>query len=116
MRAILKAAAATPSVQRIVVTSSFASVVDLNRRAPPYFTYTGDDWNPLTYEEAVDPASGAVVAYRGAKKFSELEAWEFVKTSKPHFDLVTLCPPMTFGPTCHPVDGVEHLNESNSGL
>lgn len=123
VQGILKAAAATPSVQRVVITSSFASVVDLDRRAPPYFTYTSDDWNPLTYEEAVDPSASAVVAYRGAKKFSELAAWDFVKAESgqqpgppPHFDLVTLCPPMTFGPVCHPVSRVEHLNESNSGL
>lgn len=116
VRAILKAAAATPSVQRVVITSSFAAVVDLHRQAPPYFTYTGADWNPLTYEEAVDPSSSAVVAYRGAKKFSELEAWDFARASRPHFDLVALCPPMTFGPVRHPVGGVEHLNESNAGL
>lgn len=116
MRSILAAAAATSTVQRVVITSSFASIVDVGRKGPPYFTYTGDDWNPLTYEEAVDPSSSAVIAYRGAKKFSELEAWEFVKVQKPHFDLVTLCPPMTFGPVCHPVDGVDNLNESNSGL
>lgn len=116
VKSILEAAAATPSVQRLVLTSSFASVVDINRKAPPYFTYTGDDWNPLTYEEAIDPSTDAVVAYRGSKKFAELEAWNFVKKEKPHFDLVTLCPPMTFGPMRHPVDTVRNLNESNSRL
>lgn len=116
MKSILEAAAATPSVRRIVLTSSFASVVDINRKAPPYFSYTGEDWNPLTYEEAIAPSTNAVVAYRGSKKFAELEAWNFVKEKKPRFDLVTLCPPMTFGPVRHPVAAVQNLNESNAEL
>ena len=91
-------------------------MLDLNRKAPPYFTYTGGDWNPLTYEEAAHPSTSAVVAYRGAKKFAELEAWNFVERGKCGFDLVALCPPMTFGPVVHPISGVEKLNESNSML
>lgn len=99
-----------------MITSSFAAILNLNRKAPPYFTYTAEDWNPLTYEEAIDPATDAVIAYRGSKKFAELEAWNFVKEKKPSFDITTLCPPMTFGPVVHPVSNVEHLNESNAML
>ncbi|KFA45563.1 hypothetical protein S40293_06601 [Stachybotrys chartarum IBT 40293] len=113
---ILEAAAASPKIKRVVLTSSFASVLDVNRKAPPYFTYTGEDWNPLSYEESIDPKTSAVVAYRGSKKFAELKAWEFVKERKPDFDLVTLCPPMTFGPVVHPVANVDALNESNKML
>ena len=97
----------------MVITSSFAAVLDINRKAPPFFTYTGKDWNPLSYEEAINPATSAVVAYRGSKKFAELEAWSFVKREKPKFDIVTLCPPMTFGPVVHPIRKVGDLNESN---
>ncbi|EXL68517.1 dihydroflavonol-4-reductase [Fusarium oxysporum f. sp. conglutinans race 2 54008] len=113
---ILKAAATSPKVKRIVITSSFASVLDAGRKAPPYFTYTGDDWNPLSYEESVDPETSAVIAYRGSKKFAELKAWDFIAKEKPSFDLVTLCPPMTFGPIRHPVTNVDALNESNKML
>lgn len=90
--------------------------MDLNRKGPPFFTYTAKDWNPLTYEEAADPATNSVVAYRGSKKFAELEAWGFLKNEKPKFDIVTLCPPMTFGPVVHPVRKVQELNESNAML
>ena len=112
----MDAAAATPSIKRVVVTSSFAAVLDVTRTAPPYFTYTGADWNPLTYKESVDPATSAVVAYRGSKKFAEQAAWDFVYIRKPGFDLVTLCPPMTFGPVVHPVADAASLNESNAAL
>ena len=116
VRAILSAAAATGKVKRVVLTSSFASVIDINRKAGPGFTYTGNHWNPLTYEEAAAPGTSAVVAYRGSKLYAEREAWQFVEQQKPSFDLVTLCPPMTFGPIAHPVDNPQQLNESNAKL
>ncbi|OHF03018.1 NAD dependent epimerase/dehydratase [Colletotrichum orchidophilum] len=116
VRSILEAAMTNPKVTRVVITSSFASVLDVNRTAPPYFTYTGEDWNPLTYEEASSPDTSAIVAYRASKKYAELAAWDFVTERNPHFDIVTLCPLMTFGPVVHPVSNVYKLNESNSML
>ena len=116
VKSVLAAAAKEPNITRIVLTSSFASVVDINRRAPPRFTYTGADWNPQTYDESIDKKSTPVVAYRGSKKFAELAAWDFIKSEKPQFDIVTLCPPMTFGPTVHPLNHISRLNESNSTL
>lgn len=73
-------------------------------------------WNPITYEESIAPNTPPHVAYRGAKKFSEKEAWEFIEREKPGFDLVTLCPPMTFGPVVHPIRAASQLNESNARL
>ncbi|KAL2827483.1 NAD(P)-binding protein [Aspergillus pseudoustus] len=123
VKAVFEAAASATNpvaIKRIVLTSSFASVIDVARNAQtplaPYFTYTGSDWNPLSYEEAAAPTTSAVVAYRGSKKFAERAAWEFITEKKPAFDLVALCPPMTFGPVVHPVDSVEKLNESNAML
>jgi nucleoside-diphosphate-sugar epimerase len=116
VKAILSAAAKTGKVQRVVLTSSFASVVDIARRAGPEFTYTAEHWNPLTYEEAIAPGTNAVVAYRGSKKFAELEACKFVQREKPSFDLVAFCPPMTFRPIVHPIESPEQLNESNARL
>ncbi|OCT51389.1 putative oxidoreductase [Cladophialophora carrionii] len=91
---VLKAAAQAPQIRRVVITSSFASVIDVDRKAPPHFTYTAADWNPLTYEVAADNNTSEVVAYRGSKKFAELAAWDFVHKEKPGFDIVTLCPPL----------------------
>ena len=90
--------------------------MDATRTSPPYFTYTAADWNPLTYAAAADPSTSAVIAYRGSKKFAELAAWDFVRDHQPHFDIATLCPPMTFGPVVHPVASIAQLNESNAML
>jgi nucleoside-diphosphate-sugar epimerase len=40
-------------------------------------------------------------------------AWEFIEKEKPNFDLVTLTPPMIYGPLRHSIDSVKELNESN---
>lgn len=115
-KSVLQAALSNPLIRRVVVTSSFASVIDINRQGPPHFTYTSTDWNPLTYDEAADNNSSPVVAYRGSKKFAELAAWEFMEKEQPQFDLVTLCPPMVFGPFVHPVKRLEDLSDSISKL
>lgn len=116
VRSVLEGAAKHPSIERVVITSSFASVLDANRKAPPRFTYTAEDWNPLSYEESTNRETPAVIAYRGSKKFAELEAWNFVKEKKPSFEITTLCPPMTFGPIRHPISKATQLNESNAML
>lgn len=90
--------------------------MDVNRKGPPYFVFTGEDWNPLTYEESIASTTPAHIAYRGAKKFAEKAAWDFVREQKPAFDLVTLCPSMTFGPIVHPVESLDKLNESTAML
>ncbi|PGH05507.1 hypothetical protein AJ80_08328 [Polytolypa hystricis UAMH7299] len=117
VKSILSASSKPEStVKCIMLTSSFTSVIDISKTPAPEFTYTGEHWNPLTYEEAANPDTSAVVAYWGSKKFAELAAWEFIKQHNPGFDLVTLCPPMTFGPVVHPVRSVAELNESNVTL
>jgi nucleoside-diphosphate-sugar epimerase len=116
VKAILSAAAKTGKVKRVVLTSSFASVIDVGKNVGPGFKYRASDWNPLSYDEACAPETSAVVAYRGSKKFAELEAWNFIEQEKPSFDLVTFCPPMTFGPVVHDVRNADELNESNANL
>ncbi|KAF2466080.1 NAD dependent epimerase/dehydratase [Lindgomyces ingoldianus] len=116
VKAILEASAASPNIKRVVITSSFASIMNADLKVPPRYTYTADDWNPLSYEESVAKETSAVIAYRGSKKFAELGAWNFVKERNPEFDIVTLCPPMTFGPIRHPVSNLAELNESNANL
>jgi hypothetical protein len=39
-----------------------------------------------------------------------------MEKEKPHFDLVTLCPPATFGPLRHSITSIASLNESNARL
>jgi nucleoside-diphosphate-sugar epimerase len=108
-----------PSVKRVIITSSCAAVVDFAGEAKksvdaPPKVYTEDDWNPSTWDEALVGDAG--FAYRASKKFAELAAWDFIKSEKPNFDLVTLTPPMVYGPLRHSVTGVKALNESTARI
>jgi hypothetical protein len=45
-----------------------------------------------------------------------LAAWSFIEEEKPNFDLVTLNPPMVYGPLRHSISGVDNLNESTARI
>lgn len=98
------------------MTSSFGAVLDMGRNERTPYTYSSRDWNPITYEEATAPDASAQDAYRGSKVFAEKEAWKFITTERPAFDLVTFCPSMVFGPVMGGFKSSEELNESNKLL
>jgi len=105
---ILKTASKVSSVKRVIITSSFAAIFDGSK--PSSYVYTEEDWNPITYEQAL--TADPVAAYCASKKLAEKAAFDFVRENKPHFDVVTLCPPMVFGPIVHHIDKLDELNES----
>lgn len=51
-------------------------------------------------------------AYRASKTLAERAAWKFVETEKPQFDIVTVQPPLIFGPVIHQVASPDSLNTS----
>lgn len=102
-----------PSVKRVVITSSFASIVNGNKGNNVGYKYSEKDWNPITEEEALaNPSSG----YRASKTFAEKAAWEFVEKEKPNFDIVTMCPPLVLGPVVHYLNSLDALNTSNQRI
>lgn len=121
-KSIYAAARKTPSVQRLLFTSSFAAVINPFRASfPDDFVYTSEDWNPITYEQAKTGDERA--GYRGGKKYAERWLWETIRADKEkegsqhNFDLVVICPPMVFGPVVHPLPGgLADLNDSNLQL
>ncbi|KAL2833330.1 hypothetical protein BDW59DRAFT_156832 [Aspergillus cavernicola] len=94
-----------PSVKRVVITSSFAAIV--NTASPPK-VYDETSWNPVTWDEAVADRS---LAYRGSKTFAEKVAWEFIEKESPGFDLVAINPPLVYGPNT-----LNSLNTSNQRI
>ena len=44
---------------------------------------------------------------------AERAAWDFVRSEHPSFDLVSLNPPLVFGPVAHHVPSLDKLNTSN---
>jgi len=113
-RNVVSSALKSSSLKRMTIVSSFASVVDLSKGARPGYTYTADDWNPVTEVEA---AKDGVWGYHASKTFAERAAWTMWREAnpKPAWDLVTFCPPMIYGPPIHEVhreNGIEGMNTS----
>ena len=95
--AVLKAACTLQTVKRVIHTSSFACILDAAAGPCPDRTYTAADWSPLTYNDGVT-APNAAAAYRSSKTAAERASWKFINSRVCGFDMVSLCPGMTFGP------------------
>lgn len=83
-----------PQVQHVVITSSFASIRNLDKIGDKSFIHTEETWNPMEWEDATDTFS----AYTYSKKSAELAARKFVEENEVNFTLTTINPPYVFGP------------------
>lgn len=103
----------SPSVKKVVITSSFAAIVDGGKGYGVGHTYSEKDWNPITEEQALqNPGNG----YRASKTFAEKAAWDFVEREKPNFTLSTMNPPLVLGPIVHYLNSLDALNTSNQRI
>ena len=87
---VLRSCAAAPSVERVVLTSSFAALMNSNTN-PPDYIYTEEDWNSDSAPGAADGAFPEPVtahAYRWSKTAAERAAWDFAAAHRGCFDLV----------------------------
>ena len=100
------------NVKRVVITSSFAAILDSTRQG--HIVYTEKDWNISSVEnvEKKGKDQEGPDAYRASKTMAERAAWQFVEENKPTWDLVTVNPPLVFGPILHQVNSPEKLNTS----
>ena len=113
-RGILKAIKkSAPGVKRVVITSSFAAVLDASKLSDPNTTFTEASWNPITMAQATESQA---LAYRLSKTMAERAAWDFVAKEKPNFDLATVNPPLVFGPVVHHLASLDTINTSNERI
>ncbi|KAM3072795.1 hypothetical protein ACMFMF_007125 [Clarireedia jacksonii] len=68
-----------PKVERIVINSSFAAVIDIDKGPRPGYTYSEAEWNPMTYEAASNQNTSVIVAYCTSIAFTEKAAWNFME-------------------------------------
>jgi len=106
---LLKAAAQSKTVSRVVVTSSFAAMMD-QREAP--FTFTEEVWNKSSSVEIEKDNTNSFHGYLASKAEAEQAAWDFVKNEQPSFDLAVINPVYVFGPVVHPVKDANSINTS----
>ncbi len=94
---ILEACLKSPSVQRVVITSSMAAITD----QPGNDVLTEADWNKRS--------SLTRNPYYYSKTLAERAAWDFVEQHSPNFEVVVINPFMVIGPSHGP-----GLNTSNA--
>ncbi|KAJ7499377.1 NAD dependent epimerase/dehydratase [Mycena latifolia] len=107
-KAITEAAVAEPCVEHLVLTSSFAAVLTWGALPAAGHTYTAEDWNPATYEEA-DP----VEVYCAAKVLGERVVWE---NKERRFFVTSICPPVAYGPARQALKSMADLNTSSAAI
>lgn len=93
---ILNAASASPSVKRVIITGSLAGVMKIPDQLLSGETFTEDNYNPVTLEQARNDATG-LMGYQYAKAFAEKHTWDWVKQYNPKFDVVYLLAPAITG-------------------
>nr|XP_036577261.1 ketoreductase [Colletotrichum truncatum]KAF6784200.1 ketoreductase [Colletotrichum truncatum] len=100
-------------VQRVVITSSFAAILDNARMDDPNTIFTEWSLNPATIDHITISKD---IAYRVSKNLAEKAAWNFVASEKPQYTLSTIDPPLVFGPLTLPLESISEINTSNSAV
>lgn len=96
---MLRAAARSKRVRRMILTSSMAAITD----EPDGRTFTEADWNTQS--------SLARNPYHYSKTMAERAAWSFMKAETPGFDLAVINPFLVIGPS-----HTSAINTSNKTL
>ncbi|GAW15191.1 hypothetical protein ANO14919_046000 [Xylariales sp. No.14919] len=103
-----------PTVKRVIITSSFAAILNAAELGNASRTWSEADWNPNTYEDGLTGPPG--VTYRVSKTLAEKVAWDFKENEKPNFDIATINPPFVFGPVVHHLASLADINTSNGNM
>lgn len=108
-----KSAGEKPLLKRIVVTSSFAAILNpLKGIEKRDYTYTDKDWQPIQY--AFLGTFYSPLAYLISKTLAEKSVWDFLKKHNPTFDAATVNPPNIYGPIIHEVKSEDAINTSSA--
>lgn len=113
---VLRACTRSRHMRRVIVTSSFAAMMNMGGNAPwpSDFTYSESHWN-----ESSAPINGSfpeprnVHAYRWSKTVAERAVWDFVAAESLDFSVTCICPPMVLGPNLQHMSSTEELNQSS---
>jgi nucleoside-diphosphate-sugar epimerase len=94
-QSILESAMKSPSVKRVVITSSMVTLVPFEWLANPnssrIYTSTDINLNPSR------PFNSSMEAYWASKAIARLAVQNFITEKKPHFDIIQLLPSVVLG-------------------
>ena len=114
-RSVLTACQKAGTVKRVVVTASFACILNpANKDYPSDCTYNDGIWNVSSFPDETNvwlQAGAGMHAYRYSKIMAEVTSWQMAKDSS--FDVTTINPPLVIGTNLVPVTSPSELNESS---
>ncbi|GAM43927.1 hypothetical protein TCE0_060r19139 [Talaromyces pinophilus] len=100
-------------IQRIVLTSSCAAILDTSDTA---VTVSEEDWNDQRVLECnkFGRSAAGLSKYSASKTLAERAAWDFWDANKDRlkWDISVINPPYIFGPILHEVESPENLKSS----
>ena len=98
-------------VERVVITSSYAAVMNFDREKDNTNVVNEGSWNPDTWEGC---QQNGMRVYCASKAFAEKAAWEFLKENRHavKFKMSTVNPVFVFGPQQFDEDVRPKLNTS----
>lgn len=104
-------------VKRVIVTSSFACVMNFGKY-PWDYGYSSKDWNMVSYpdKDGAIPAPVPQNGYRFSKLVAEKAAWDFAAKEDCPFDVACINPPMVIGHNYNKPSSLEDLNTSSATL
>ncbi|PYH42570.1 putative 3-beta hydroxysteroid dehydrogenase/isomerase [Aspergillus saccharolyticus JOP 1030-1] len=100
--AILKESEKVSSIKKVVITSSAVSLFPLDGIPEGAVVKEANDWDltvdpNANFVDPNDPVTSAMTLYQVSKLLADKAAWDFWKTNKPHYSLVTLYPVYVYG-------------------
>mmetsp|Transcript_24886 Transcript_24886/g.37867 ORF Transcript_24886/g.37867 Transcript_24886/m.37867 type:complete len:246 (-) Transcript_24886:299-1036(-) len=116
-RSCLLACKKAQTVKRVVVTASFACIVNPGVY-PPDYSYSSKDWNKtsLPNQEGKFPDPHAANGYRFSKIVAEKAAWDFARAEDCPFDVACINPPMVIGKNFNICTTPDDLNTSSAAV
>lgn len=113
--ACLNASKRAGTVKRVIVTSSFACIVNMGKY-PFDYTYSSKDWNTVSKpdQDGKFPAPSGPNGYRYSKIAAEKAAWDFAAQDDCPFDVACINPPMIIGTNYNVPKSEADLNTSSA--
>ncbi|KAI4751092.1 NAD dependent epimerase/dehydratase family protein [Aureobasidium sp. EXF-3400] len=94
---VLEAALKVPSIKKVVITASVASLVPLDKYVDGTVVTEDISAEELHFDDSIVPSLDPGRQYRASKIASYLATLNFISSHHPHFSVVTLHPVYVFG-------------------
>ncbi|KAB2102290.1 hypothetical protein AG0111_0g9444 [Alternaria gaisen] len=95
----LESAHRTPSVKKVVITASVASLIPLGKGGDGLVVKESIPTEELRFDQSIVPTLEPMGQYQASKLASYTATLDFVASKKPRFSVVTLHPVFVFGPS-----------------